>query len=110
VVVEVVVDGAEVVVVEVFVVVVTLVLVVVDVDVVVEVVLLQDTKTIDITMRQVNIIQIVPLFIFPPLIFKRLLVKQMYYFLKIRFPNPTTNASRSTSGTSPTHSVSQLII
>ena len=63
VVVEVVVDGAVVVVVVVFVAVAVLVLVAVDVDVAV-VVLLQDAKTIDVTMRQVNAIQIVPFFIY----------------------------------------------
>ena len=61
------VGGAVVVVVVVFIVVV--VLVVVDVDVVVVVVLLQDAKTIDITMRQVIAIQIVPFFISTSLYF-----------------------------------------
>ena len=70
------VDGAVVVVV--FVVVVVLVVVDVDVDVVVVVVLLQDAKTIDITIRQVSAIQIVPLFIalsfyFQPLITNHLI-------------------------------------
>ena len=54
--------GAVVVVVVIWVVVVVLVLVVVDVDVIVVVVLLQDTKTIDATMRQVSAIQIVSFF------------------------------------------------
>jgi hypothetical protein len=59
----VVVGGAEVVVAVVFVVVVVLVLVVVVVDVIVAVVLLQDAKTSDVIMRQVNAIQTVPFFI-----------------------------------------------
>ena len=61
---EVVIAGVEVVVVFIFVVVLVLVLEVVDVDVVVKVVLLQDTKTIDVTMRQVSTTQNVFLFIF----------------------------------------------
>ena len=60
-----------VVVVVVFVVVVVLVLVVVDVDVIV-VVLVQDAKTIDITIRHVSAIQIAPLFITPSLLFYRI--------------------------------------
>ena len=69
--------GGTVVVVVVFVVVVVLVLVVVDVAVVV-VVLLHDAKTIEMTMRQVSAIQIVPLFIalsfyFQPLITNHLI-------------------------------------
>jgi hypothetical protein len=64
VVVEVEVGGAVVVVVVVVVVfVVVAVLVGADVDVVVVVVLLQDAKTIDVTMRQVSAIQIAPFFI-----------------------------------------------
>jgi hypothetical protein len=79
VVVEDVVDGAVEVVAVVFVVVVVLVvvLVVVDVDVVV-VVLLQDAKTVDITMRQANAIQIVPFFIHASLYFIRRCFESLY--------------------------------
>jgi hypothetical protein len=61
--------GGAVVVVEVVVFVVVVVLVGVDVDVVVVVVLLQDAKTRDVIMRQVNTIQIVPFFIKPSFLF-----------------------------------------
>jgi hypothetical protein len=69
VVVEVDVGGAVVVVVVVAVVFVVVVVVVVDVDVVVVAVLLQDAKTIDVTMRQVSAIQIIPFFIHTSLYF-----------------------------------------
>ena len=59
---------------------VVVVVVVVDFDVVVvvDVVLVQDTKTSDITMRQVSAIQIVPLFIHTSFIFIRLMRKVSY--------------------------------
>jgi hypothetical protein len=50
----------------------------VDIDVVGVVVLLQDAKTIDITMRQVSAIQIVPLFIHTSFIFIKLMRKVSY--------------------------------
>jgi len=50
----------------------------VDIDVVGVVVLLQDAKTIDITMRQVSAIQIVPLFIHTSFIFIKLMRKLSY--------------------------------
>jgi len=65
--------GGAVVVVEVVVFVVVVVLVGVDVDVVVVVVLLQDAKTRDVIMRQVNTIQIVPFFIKPSFLFRKFL-------------------------------------
>jgi hypothetical protein len=50
----------------------------VDIDVVGVVVSLQDAKTIDITMRQVSAIQIVPLFIHTSFIFIKLMRKVSY--------------------------------
>ena len=86
----VVVGGAVVVVVVIFVVVEVLVFVVVDVDVVAVLVLLQDAKTSDVTMRHVSAIQMTPLFISTPFFISydfRKTNYEMVFYLSLEYSN-----------------------